>query len=61
MDFLKVLKQPVQNTENIWKYAFKWTRYFLISIFIVSFDLYKHVLATSLEKQKTNFPQLYFW
>ena len=28
---------------------------------IVSFDLYEHVLATSLEKQKTNFPHLYSW
>ena len=58
MGFLKVLKQPVRNIENIWKYALKWTRY-LISIFIVSFDLYEHVLATSLEKRKTNFPRLY--
>ena len=58
MRFLKVLKQPVQNIENIWKYALKWTRY-LISIFIVSFDLYEYVLATSLEKRKTNFPRLY--
>ena len=38
MGFLKVLKQPVPNIENIWKYALKWTGY-LISIFIVSFDL----------------------
>ena len=58
MGFLKVLKQPVQNIENIWKYALKWTRY-LILIFIVSFDLYEHVLATPLEKRKTNFPPLY--
>ena len=28
---------------------------------IVSFDLYEHVLATSLEKQKTDFPGLYSW
>ena len=60
MEFLKVLKQPVRNTEDIWKYALNWTRY-LISIFIVSFDLYEHVLATSLEKWKTNFPRLYSW
>ena len=60
MGFLKVLKQPVQNIENIWKYDFKWTRY-LIAIFIVSFDLYQYVLATSLEKWKTNFPRMYFW
>ena len=33
----------------------------MISIFIVSFDLYKHVLATPLEKQKINFPWLYSW
>ena len=50
MGFLKVL----------WKYALKWTRC-LISIFIVSFDLYEHVLLTSLEKRKTNFPRLYSW
>ena len=49
MGFLKVL----------WKYALKWTRY-LISIFIVSFNLYEHILVT-LEKRKTNFPQLYSW
>ena len=60
MGFLKVLKQPVQNIENIWKYDFKWTRY-LIAIFIVSFDLYQYILATSLEKWKTNFPRMYFW
>ena len=60
MGFLKVLKQPVPNIENIWKYALKWTGY-LISIFIVSFDLCEHVLATSLEKRKTNFPRLYSW
>ena len=54
MGFLKVLKQPV------WKYTLKWTRY-LISIFIVSFDLYEHVLTTSLEKRKFNFPRLYSW
>ena len=40
------------SLENIWKYALKWTRY-LISIFIVSFNLYEHVLATSFEKRKT--------
>ena len=57
MGFLKVLKQPVQN---IWKYALKWTRYF-ISVFIAIFDLYEHVLATSLEKRKTNFLRLYSW
>ena len=50
MGFLKVL----------WKYALKWTRC-LISIFIVSFNLYEHVLLTSLEKRKTNFPRLYSW
>ena len=33
----------------------------MISIFFVSFDLYEHVLATSLEKRKTNFPCLYSW
>ena len=33
----------------------------MISIFIVCFDLYGHVLATSLEKRKTNFPRLYSW
>ena len=60
MGFLKVLKQPVRNIENIWKYALKWTRY-LISIFILNFNLYEHVLATSLEKRKTNFPRLYSW
>ena len=60
MRFLKVLKQPVRNIENIWKLALKWTRY-LISILIVNFDLYEHVLATSLEKKKTNFPRLYSW
>ena len=60
MGFLKVLKQPVRNIENIWKYVLKWTRY-LISILIESFDLYEHVLATSLEKWKTNFPRLYSW
>ena len=51
MRFLKVLKQPVRNIENIWKLALKWTRY-LISILIVNFDLYEYVLATSLEKEK---------
>ena len=60
MGFIKVLKQPVRNIENIWKYALKWTRY-LISIFIVSFNLYKHVLATSLEKRKTNFHRMHSW
>ena len=38
----------------------KWTRY-LISISIVSFNLYEHVLTASLEKRKTNFPRLYSW
>ena len=52
MGFLKVLMQSIRNIENTWKYALKWTRY-LIPIFTVSFDLYKHVLATSLEKRKT--------
>ena len=33
--------------ENIWKYALNWTRHL--------------ILATSLEKQKTNFPRLYSW
>ena len=60
MGFLKVLKRPVRNMKNIWKYALKWTRY-LISIIIVNFDLYEHVIATSLEKRKTNFPRLYSW
>ena len=60
MGFLKVLKKLVRNIENIWKYASKWTRY-LISIFIGSFGLHGHVLATSLEKRKTNFPRLYSW
>ena len=27
----------------------------------LSFDLYEHVLATSLEKRKTNFPRLHSW
>ena len=58
MEFLKVLKEPVQNIENTWKYALKWRRY-LISIFMVSFNLYEHILATSLEKRKTNFRWLY--
>ena len=31
----------------------------MILIFIVSFDLCEHVLATSLEKWETNFPRLY--
>ena len=53
MGFLNVLKQVVRNIENIWKYALKWTRY-LISIFIISFHLYEHVLATSYEKRETN-------
>ena len=57
---LIVLKQPVRNIENTRKYALKWNRY-LIPIFIVSFDLYEHVLATSLEKWKTNFPRLFSW
>ena len=52
-------KQPVRNIESLWKYALKWTRY-LISIFIVSFDQYEHVLVT-LEKQINNFPRLYSW
>ena len=60
ISFLKVLKQPVRNIEKIWKYALKWTRY-LISMLIVSFDRYEHVLAISLEKRKTNFLRLYFW
>ena len=60
MGFLKVLKQALRNIENIWKYVLKWMRY-LISIFIVSFDLYEHILATSLEKWKINFPRLYSW
>ena len=60
MGFLKVLKHHVRNIENIWKYALKWRRH-LISIFIVSFDLYEHVSPTSLEKRKTNFPRLYSW
>ena len=51
MGFWKVLKQPVRNIENIWKYALKWTRC-LILIFIVSFNLYEHVLAASLENGK---------
>ena len=55
MEFSKV---PVQNIENIWKYYLKWTRC-LISIFIVSFDLYEYVFATSLGKRKTNIPHLY--
>ena len=59
MGFLKVLKQPVPNIENIW-YVLIGTRY-LMSIFIISFDLREHVLATSLEKRKTNFPRLYSW
>ena len=33
----------------------------MISILIVSFDLYEHVLATSLEKWKTDFHRLYSW
>ena len=33
----------------------------MISIFIVSFNLCEHVLSTSLEKRKTNFPRLYSW
>ena len=44
MGFLKVLKQPVRNIENIWKYALKWTRYFdeqLISNLIVALSPYK--------------------
>ena len=49
-----------RNIENIWKCALKWTRY-LFSIFIVSFDSYKHVLTTSLEKRKTIFPRLNSW
>ena len=32
----------------------------MISIFIVSFDLYEHVLAT-FEKRKINFPRLHSW
>ena len=60
MGLLKVLKQPVRNIENIRKYGLKWTRY-LISIFIVSFDLYEHILATSLGKWKTNFLRVYSW
>ena len=59
MGFLKVLKQPVPNIETIW-YVLIGTRY-LMSIFIISFDLREHVLATSLEKRKTNFPRLYSW
>ena len=60
MGFLKILKQAVRDIENIWKYTLRWTRY-LISIFIASFNLYVHALATSLEKRKTNFPRLYSW
>ena len=60
MGFLKVLKQLVRNIESIRKYALKWTRY-LISILVACFDLYEHVLGTSLEKRKTNFPRLYYW
>ena len=60
MGFIKVLKQPVRNIENIWKYTLKWTRY-LIFIIIVSFDLYEHILATPLEKRTTNFPHLCSW
>ena len=60
MGFLKVLKQPLRNIESIWRYTLRWTRY-LISIFVASFDLYEHVLATSSEKRKTNFPRLYSW
>ena len=33
----------------------------MISIFIVSFDLYENVLATLLEKRKTKFPRLFSW
>ena len=60
LDFLKVLKQPARNVERIWKNALKWTRY-LISRFAESFDPYEHILATSLEKRRTNFPRLYSW
>ena len=60
LGFLRVLKQPARNVERIWKNALKWTRY-LISIFAESFDSYEHILATSLEKRKANFPRLYSW
>ena len=60
MGFSKVLKQPVRNIQNTWKYALKRTRC-LIPIFIVSFGLYEHVWSSSLEKRKTNFHRLYSW
>lgn len=41
------------------KYALKWKRY-LISVCLEIFSLYEHVLATYLEKYKTNFPRLCF-
>ena len=34
---------------------------YLISIFIVSFDLHEHLLAIWLEKRKNNFRRLYSW
>ena len=56
--FLESILTTCTKYRKIWKNALNLTRY-LISIFAESFDSYEHVLATSLEKRKTNFPRLY--
>ena len=60
MRFFKTFMKPVQNVKKAWKYALKRTRY-LISVFTVSFNLYKHILTTLLQKWSTKFPCLYSW